>query len=216
MAQRIIKASFTAGTNTDLKGGSFATLGSISSDTGAVAYGQITGVTLKLTAIRAYATNFYLKLISGTVSSGAVLGQTGNIPADSTIHESTFTLSSPEASLLTGSFSCFMLGVVATSGTGNKINFRDNCEAEITVTYTPVTAPTPPTSVSVNSTNVAPSTNVTLSWSGAQDGSLNAINGYEVWRSTASGKRLHKIVQCSQGNHLGHGHFPRLSRVLLL
>lgn len=199
MAQRIIKASFTAGTSADLKGGSFATLGSITSDTGAVSYGQITNVTLKLTAIRVYATNFYLKLISGTVSSGALLAQTGNIAADSTVHESTFTLSSPAASLLTGSFSGFMLGVVATSGTGNKINFRDNCEAEITVTYTPVTAPTPPTSVSVSSTNVAPSTNVILSWSGAQDGSLNAINGYEIWRSTESGSGYTKLSSVAKG-----------------
>ena len=53
------------------------------------------------------------------------------------------------------------------------------------VEYTPV-ANKAPTTVKVSKTNVAPSTSVTLSWSGASAGNSNAIKGYRVYRATSA------------------------------
>lgn len=44
-----------------------------------------------------------------------------------------------------------------------------------------------PTTLSLNVTNVAPSAEATLSWSGATAPEVNPITGYEVYRSTESG-----------------------------
>jgi len=49
-----------------------------------------------------------------------------------------------------------------------------------------VTAPTPPTSVSLSDTTAAAGSAVTLSWSGATAGTNNAIAGYTVYRAAAS------------------------------
>lgn len=46
--------------------------------------------------------------------------------------------------------------------------------------------PSAPTSVSVAQNNVAPSSSVTLSWSGAAAGSYNAITGYRIMRATSA------------------------------
>ncbi len=50
--------------------------------------------------------------------------------------------------------------------------------------YYPYSACGAPTAVSTPS-NVAPSTNYTLSWSGASSGTSNGISGYQVYRSTS-------------------------------
>lgn len=47
-------------------------------------------------------------------------------------------------------------------------------------------APSAPTSVSVEKTNVAPGASVKLSWSGAAAGSLNTIAGYRIMRATSA------------------------------
>ena len=46
--------------------------------------------------------------------------------------------------------------------------------------------PTAPASVSVSKNNVGPSEDVTLSWSGADGGSYNAITGYRIMRARAA------------------------------
>ena len=56
----------------------------------------------------------------------------------------------------------------------------------LTITYTePYSACTAPSTVSTP-TDVAPGTDVTLSWSGAGAGTNNAITGYQVYRSTSA------------------------------
>ncbi len=50
-----------------------------------------------------------------------------------------------------------------------------------------VTSCSAPTSISVSNSTPPPSTNVTLSWSGASGGTNNAIVGYDIYRSTSSG-----------------------------
>lgn len=51
---------------------------------------------------------------------------------------------------------------------------------------TKVTQNSAPTSVSVASTNVAPNTNVNLSWSGANHGTNTTISGYAIYRATSA------------------------------
>ena len=46
--------------------------------------------------------------------------------------------------------------------------------------------PTPPTGISVSKAEAAKSEDVTLSWSGAAAGTLNAITGYRVYRATSA------------------------------
>ena len=60
-----------------------------------------------------------------------------------------------------------------------------------------------PTAVSVSSTNVAPNTSVTLSWSGATSGYGNAIAGYQVYRSTSSSGTYEKIADISSTSTSG-------------
>lgn len=57
----------------------------------------------------------------------------------------------------------------------------------LTVDYTlPYTSVISPSVVSVNSNNVEPNKSVSLSWSGAQNGTNNAIAKYEVYRATSA------------------------------
>jgi hypothetical protein len=61
-------------------------------------------------------------------------------------------------------------------------------DVTLTVDYTlPYSACTAPTSVSVNTNNIAPGATTKLSWSGAGAGTNNAIKEYQVHRSTSSG-----------------------------
>lgn len=57
----------------------------------------------------------------------------------------------------------------------------------VVVNYTPITACTPPSSISLSASMAAPGGNVTLSWSGAGAGSANPIVGYIIQRSTNGG-----------------------------
>lgn len=57
----------------------------------------------------------------------------------------------------------------------------------ITINYSSATACSAPASVFVSTNNVLPGTNVALNWSGAASGTDNAINGYEIYRSTSAG-----------------------------
>jgi hypothetical protein len=58
-------------------------------------------------------------------------------------------------------------------------------ETSITVTYQVPTACTAPTTVGMSDSYPLPSTDGTLSWSGAAPGTVNAITGYDVYRATS-------------------------------
>lgn len=77
-----------------------------------------------------------------------------------------------------------------------------NSGASATATLTTEwTNPSAPTTVSVNTTNVAPGAAATLSWSGAGAGTNNAITKYEVHRSPASGSG-YTLLQTVTGTSL--------------
>lgn len=65
------------------------------------------------------------------------------------------------------------------------------------IDYTLITPCQPPTKVSVSTTNVAPSTSVTLSWSKAKAGGANAITGYIVWRADSVDGNYVNIAEIS-------------------
>lgn len=69
---------------------------------------------------------------------------------------------------------------------GNPAAYASPLSTAYATLTTKVTANTAPTSVSVASTNVAPNTNVNLSWSGATHGTNTTISGYAIYRSTSA------------------------------
>ena len=104
--------------------------------------------------------------------------------------------------------SSYYYTVIAVAPSGNSAGVNsptvysyDNCSA--------------PTAVSVASNNVAPNTDITLSWSGAGGGgTYNPITNYDIWRSTSptSGYTLLKTVagtltsgSTPVGSHAGNG-----------
>ena len=72
--------------------------------------------------------------------------------------------------------------------TGTCFSIRSDCIMTLTVTWKySYTRCTPPTSVGVSGTNVAPGAGVTLSWAGAAPGTGMGIDHYDVYRSTNGG-----------------------------
>jgi len=63
--------------------------------------------------------------------------------------------------------------------------YSDSAESSGIVLYT-YTLPTAPTTVALSATSAAPGVTLTLSWSGAADGTYNAISGYEIYRSSSA------------------------------
>ncbi len=186
MPSRVITASITSGSNTDKKGGTYVTFGNITSDTGPVWDGEPTSATLYLSKFKTYSASFYLDVIYGG-NSGTYVASTGTLDSDSTNHSSTEDLEDLSEELLTSDVSTITLGVVSTSGTGNKINIRDGCTLTLTINYESKYGPcTAPTSVSLASTTVDAGASTTLSWSGASAGKNNPIRGYVIYRSTSA------------------------------
>lgn len=60
-----------------------------------------------------------------------------------------------------------------------------NSSASSTVTLYTYTTPTAPTTVALSQETAPPGQTLTLSWSGAVDGSYNAISGYEIYYSSS-------------------------------
>ncbi|MBQ8201227.1 MAG: hypothetical protein IJZ74_05610, partial [Clostridia bacterium] len=186
MGSRVITATVTSGSNTDKKGGTYVTFGTIDSDTGPVYDGEVTSATLYISNYKTYSSSFYLDVIYGG-NSGTIVASTGTLASNSSNHSSTETLESLSDELLTADVSTLTLGVVATSGTGNKINIRTGCYITLTINYeNKYTACTAPTTVKVASSTVDAGTTTTLSWSGATAGQNNPIRGYVVYRSTSA------------------------------
>lgn len=187
MPSRVIQATVTSGSNADKKGGTYITFGSITSDSGVVYDASVTSATLYISNFKTYAASEYLNVIYGS-SSGTTVARTNNLASNSSVHSSTESLINLSSSLLTSSVSTITLGVVATSGTGNKINIRDGCTITLTINYEyNYTACSAPTSVSISPTTVDAGASATLAWGGAKAGTNNPINGYVIYRSTASG-----------------------------
>ncbi len=79
----------------------------------------------------------------------------------------------------------------------------DFIDVTLTVDYTPpYTKCTPPTSISLTPSSVGKSGVSSLAWSGAQNGTNNAINGYDIYSSSSpdSGFTLLKSVAASPTN----------------
>ena len=119
---------------TDLKDGGFAVF-EVDSDTGP-AEDNARPVAGRLTAssIRCYSTAAYLA-IRFDGSTGAVLAVTGSLSGTESIHAEDFTLSDLAGGLLTQEPETVYLCVEATSGTGNKINFREGCTISLEIDY---------------------------------------------------------------------------------
>lgn len=119
---------------TDLKPGGYAIF-TVDSDTGAVSNGRPVAARLTASSIRCYATSAYLALRFDS-SMGNDVAYTGTLSGDSSIHGEDFELSGLTGDLLTVEPETVILRVVATSGTSNKINFREGCTISLEIEYT--------------------------------------------------------------------------------
>ena len=201
MGSRVITASVTSGSNTDKKGGTYVTFGNITSDTGAVYDGEVTSATLYISSFKTYASTVYLDVLYGG-SSGDYVASTGTLESNSSTHSSTEDLEDLSEELLTSDVSSIALGVVATSGTGNKINIRDGCTITLTIYYENKYGPcTAPTSVNVASSTVDAGASTTLSWSGATAGKNNPIRGYVIYRSTSASSGYTELATTSSTSY---------------
>ena len=194
MPSRVITAMSTAGTNVEKKKGEFVSFDSITSDTGPVSNAIATSATLYISNYQTYMPNGWLNVIFGN-NSGTIVANTQLLAQNSTSHSSTETLDNLNSDvLLTATVTQMRLGVQGNgSSTASYVNIRNGCTITLTINYEyNTTACMPPTSVAVNATNVAPGAEVTLSWSGAQAGTNNAITGYHIYRGTSvSGDYTH-------------------------
>lgn len=198
MPSRVITARISSGSNTDKKGGTYAGF-TVLSDSGPVSNASVISATLSISSYKTYSASFYLNVIYGG-NGGTVVAKTGNLSSNSSVHSSTEELSGLSAELLTGSVITLTLGVVSTSGTGNKINLRDGCTLTLTVSYQLNTTPcSAPTSVSVSPATVDAGLTAALSWSGAKAGINNPIANYVIYRSTAAGSGYAQLQTVSAG-----------------
>lgn len=108
--------------------------------------------------------------VRGSANSGAI-----SVPAASI---------TPEGSLNVA-FAFQAAGRVSFS-TGYKSLSAVWTHITLTVEYTPYTACGAPTQVALSKTEAVPEESVTLSWSGAKNGSSVSISGYEVWRAASA------------------------------
>jgi len=134
MYKRTITGTISKYNNTDLKPGAYAIF-TVDTDTGP-AEDNARPVSARLSAseIRCYATTAFLA-VRFDGPTGATVANTNELSGDSTIHAEDFTLSDLATDLLTAEPSSVYLCVVATSGTGNKVNFRDGCAISLEIDY---------------------------------------------------------------------------------
>lgn len=131
MGARSINGYIGSSMNSDLAPGGSATF-VVSSDTGTVGNATVTGATLYLSSIKTYASTFYLNVSFG----GTTLANTSGHSANSSSHAETVALTNLSSYLLNSAASSLVLTVVKTSGSGNKINFREGCTFSLTINYT--------------------------------------------------------------------------------
>lgn len=183
MGTRTIQATVTSGQDVDKPGGQFVTFGKINSDTGPAVNARVTSATMHISLYKSYA-NSYLNVIYGG-NTGPVVASTNEIAANISTHSSTEALRDCTAQLATGEVSTITLGIIATAGSGNKINIRAGCTIKLVIEHEPAySACSAPTAVSVSKNNVAPGDSVTLSWSGAKAGTGMSISQYQIYRAT--------------------------------
>ena len=170
-------SSFTR-TNTDLPSGQTFTAYASGS---AVSNAYVTSGSLYLSAIRTYSGSCYLGL-----SFGGGSASTSNFSNNSATHGETVSLSGISSTFLTtGSGTITFTVNRSVAGSGNLLNLRAEITGTLTINYEMAyTACGAPTACSVNLT--VSEGNVTLSWSGATSGTLNAINSYEIQYSESS------------------------------
>lgn len=185
MGTRTIQASVTSGQDVDKPGGQFVTFGKINSDTGPAVNARVTSATMYISLYKSYA-NSYLNVIYGG-NTGPVVASTNEIAANISTHSSTETLRDCAAQLATGEVNTITLGIIATAGSGNKINIRAGCTIKLVIEHEPAySACSAPTAVSASKNNVKPGESVTLSWSGAKAGTGMSISQYQIYRATSA------------------------------
>lgn len=180
MSTRTIVATISKNDSTDLKDGGYAQF-TVTSDTGPVTGGAVTSAKLTVGSMRCYATTAVLDVLYND-PEGTVLASTGNLSGDSTVHSEVFALTNCSAALVTWSVDNIVLMVDATSGTGNKANFREDCAITLSIEYT--IPPTPcgaPSNVTLPYTS-SPNYAVPLNWSAGSSGTNNALAYYEIAR----------------------------------
>lgn len=181
MSTRRIEASIAQNATTDLAEGKFARF-AVTSDTGAIANATIFAARLYISAFRSYSSS-YLLHVKYDSSSGDTLAKTGELASNNTVHEETLALSSIQAGLMSATPENIYLVVDATSGSGNKINFRELCTITLEIDY--VTACKPPSGVKLSG-NTSAGDAVTLSWNAGSGGDGNALSHYEIARKASS------------------------------
>lgn len=181
MSTRIMEASIAQYATTDLADGKFARF-SVDSDTGAVENTKIAAARLYISAFRSYSSAYALA-VKFDASDGETLATTGTMESNDTVHAETLTLSSLQAALISSTPDNIYLVVEATSGAGNKINFREACTITLEIDY--VTKCTAPTDVTL-SRNTSEGENVTLSWKAGAGGANNAASYYQIARRQSS------------------------------
>lgn len=200
MPTRIITASIASNSAADLDDGKFAGF-EVTSDTGA-ASGIISGARLSVSSVKCYGTTAYLDLMYHTTTQAAI-ASTNALSGNDTTHAEDFTLAVLSDSLLTATPSMVYLQVMATSGTGSKINFRTGCTITLEIDYTlPPTACTPPSNVKL-SARTSTGGNVTLSWSAGAGGTNNAASYYQIARRESTDGRTwdsRKTYKSNVGN----------------
>ena len=182
MPTRVITSSALASNldNVDYKGGSTIPF-AVSSDTGLNANAAaVSAARLTISSFRSYATTYYLNVLFGNT----IVGRTATMSVNESTHSEELALSSLSSALIGNAPTELTLEVVATSGTGNKINFREGCTIKLEVDYIDQTACGAPIVCTLSET--ISDASVLLSWSGATAGIGNAITGYEVQRCESS------------------------------
>ena len=134
MYKRTIIGSISQYSNADLKDGRFASF-VVSSDTGAVENARPVSGRLIVSSLRCYSTYAYLAIRFDS-STGADMAETSALSGKDTIHSETFTLDALALSMMAKEPDTVYLCVVATGGTGNKVNFREECVITLEIDYT--------------------------------------------------------------------------------
>lgn len=209
MASRVIKATVTSGSNNEKKHGEYIIFGSINSDTGPVDKSHPVAGTLDLSSLRVFGTLGDVKVdivfVDADGESTATVARSAALTYNTESHADSVALESFTTALITAETpASIWLVVYYPEGTGNGLNIRNGCVLTLTVDYeVDATCTTPPTSVSVSASNVAPSAAATLSWSGAASGTNNAITGYEVYRATSSAGSYELLETLTSSNTSG-------------
>lgn len=119
---------------TDLKGGGFAVF-RVDSDTGPVEDARPVSGRLTVSSMRCYASTAYM-VIRFDSHENNVMAYTDNLSGDSSIHSETFGVHQPAMAMMEAAPETVYLCIEATSGTSNKVNFREGCTISLEIDYT--------------------------------------------------------------------------------